>query len=56
MAVPLSWKDKVYNPKITTLNEERAATRREGQLLHRGDVMMQNLNTHTHTIIESHEL
>ncbi len=36
------------NPEISALNEERAATGCEGQLLHGGDVVMKDLNTQTH--------
>lgn len=35
-------------PEISALNEERAAIGFEGQLLHRGDVVMKDLNTQTH--------
>lgn len=45
MAVTLPWDYEVDNPEISALNEERTATGCEGQLLHRGDVVMKDLNT-----------
>lgn len=48
MAVTLSRDHKVDQPEIPALNEERAATGCEGQLLHGGNVVMKDLNTQTH--------
>lgn len=54
MTITLSGNHKVDNPEIPALNEERAATGCEGQFLHGGDVMMQDLNTQTHKMRSSH--
>lgn len=44
VAVSFSLHHKMNHPEVAALNEERAARRRQGQLLHRCYVVMQNLD------------